>query len=199
MQRDDDTRIPNSDAELKALFDALPREAPTDPRAADRLVVRLKQEGFFANHGAVIPRAGVIPSPSVAGAPSRAGSARDLLFAVRWPIGIAAVLLLVSLGAWGGWTAGRRGSLEEMLERNDLTVADRVLLLQRAGSAYVTAAQSYASATARTDTTAIEVASRVLLGAAHAVARNHLDAGVAARLTNALQPTATPPKPTIWF
>jgi hypothetical protein len=104
----------------------------------------------------------------------------------------------MALSAWGGWLAGRHGSLEEMLGRKDLTIGERVLLLQRAGSAYVTAAQSYASATARTDTTAIEVASRVLLGAAHAVARNHLDAGVAARLTNALQP-ATPSRPTVWF
>src|SRR5262249_20964409 len=114
-------------------------------------------------------------------------------------IAVAAALALLALGASGGWVAGRRGSLEEMLARTDLTVGDRVLLLQRAGSAYVTAAQSYASATARTDTTAIEVATRVLLGAAHAVARNHLDAGVAARLTSVLQPSAAPSRPTIWF
>jgi hypothetical protein len=180
MRPDDDTPIPEYDAELNALFDALPRESPTDHGAADRLVGRLRHDGFFARR--------VIPS-----------AARNLLFDFRWPIGLAAALLLVALGAWGGWTAGRRGSLEEMLARNDLTIADRVLLLQRAGSAYVTAAQSYASATARTDTTAIEVASRVLLGAAHAVARNHLDAGVAARLTNVLQTPATPSRPTIWF
>jgi len=171
MRHEDDTPIPEYDADLNALFDVLPREAPGDTRAADRLVVRLRHEGFFARR------------------------ARRL----QWPIAVAAAVLLVVLGAWGGWTAGRRGSLEEMLARNDLTVADRVLLLQRAGSAYVIAAQSYASATARTDTTAIEVASRVLLGAAHAVARNHLDAGVAARLTSVLQPSATSPKPTIWF
>ena len=180
MRRDDDTPVPDYDADLNALFDALPREtSATDPRGADRLVARLRHEGFFSR---------VIPS-----------AARDLHFKRSWPIGLAAAALLMALSAWGGWLAGRHGSLEEMLGRKDLTLSDRVLLLQRAGSAYVTAAESYASATARTDTTAIEVASRVLLGAAHAVARNHLDAGVAARLTNVLQPSATPPKPTIWF
>lgn len=177
MRPDDDLPISDYDADLSALFDALPREASGDPRGADRMIARLRHDGFFAL---------VIPS-----------GARNLLF--RWPVGIAAALLLVALGALGGWSAERRGSLEEMLSRTDLTVADRVLLLQRAGSAYVTAAQSYANATARTDTVAIEVASRVLLGAAHAVARNHLDAGVAARLTNALQPVAVPARPTVWF
>jgi hypothetical protein len=170
MRPDDDAPIPEYDAELNALFDALPRNTEIDPRGADRLVVRLRQDGFFARR------------------------ARRL----SWPVGVAAAAVLMALSAWGGWLAGRHGSLEEMLGRKDLTIGERVLLLQRAGSAYVTAAQSYASATARTDTTAIEVASRVLLGAAHAVARNHLDAGVAARLTNALQP-ATPSRPTVWF
>ena len=179
MRPDDDIPIPDYDAELRALFDALPHEASTDPRAPDRLVVRLRHEGFFQS---------VIPS-----------AARDLLFKARWPLAIAAVLLLAALSAFGGWTAGRHGSLEEMLSRTDLTVADRVLLLQRAGSAYVTAAQSYANATARTDTTAIEVASRVLLGAAHAVARNHLDDGIAEQLTSVLQQSATRSRPTVWF
>src|SRR5215471_3464206 len=187
MRPDDDIPIPDLGAELRALFDALPHDAPTDPRAADRLVVRLRHEGFF-----------VIPSPSSLTL-LRTGSARDLLFRTRWPLAIAAALLLAALSALGGWTAGRRGSLEEMLSRTDLTVADRVLLLQRAGSAYVTAAQSYANATARTDTTAIEVASRVLLGAAHAVARNHLDAGIAEQLTTVLQQSATRSRPTVWF
>jgi|SRR5215831_4850616 len=187
MRPDNDIPIPDYDAELRALFDALPHDAPTDPGAAERLVVRLRHEGLLVRHRSVIASiSSVIPS-----------AARDLQF--RWPVGIAAVLLLVALGAWGGWTAGRRGSLEEMLTRNDLTVGDRVLLLQRAGSAYVTAAQSYANATARTDTTAIEVASRVLLGAAHAVARNHLDAGIAEQLTTVLQQSATRSRPTVWF
>jgi hypothetical protein len=170
MRPDDDTPQ-HTDPELRALFEALPREAPIDPRGADRLVTRLRHDGFFERRARRI----------------------------GWPVGIAAAALLMAVSAWGGWLAGRHGSLEEMLARNDLTIADRVLLLQRAGSAYVTAAQSYASATARTDTAAIEVASRVLLGAAHAVARNHLDAGVAARLSSVLQPSATTSRPTIWF
>jgi hypothetical protein len=190
MRRDDDTPIPEYDADVSALFEALPREtSATDPRAADRLVTRLRHEGFFSP---VTPSAAARPDASAA------SGGRDLYFRGLWPIGVAAAAILMALSAWGGWLAGRQGSLEEMLARKDLTLSDRVLLLQRAGSAYVTAAESYASATARTDTTAIEVASRVLLGAAHAVARNHLDAGVAARLTNVLQPSATP-KPTIWF
>ena len=91
-----------------------------------------------------------------------------------------------------------------MLARRDLTPAERVLLLQRAGSAYVRAAQSYADATAKSDSNAVEVASRVLIGAAHAVARNSLDAGLSARLTSALQPGAViaapvARKPIIWF
>jgi len=66
-------------------------------------------------------------------------------------------------------------------------VPDRILLLQRAGSAYVTAAHAYADATAQTDSTAVEVARQVLVGAAHAVVRSQLDAGVASRLTSVLQ------------
>jgi hypothetical protein len=90
-----------------------------------------------------------------------------------------------------------------MLDRKQLSVADRVLLLQRAGSAYVRAAQSYADATAHVDSNAVEVASRVLLGAAHAVARSSLDAGLSERLTTAMQPVVAPAsparKPIIWF
>jgi hypothetical protein len=190
MRPDDDFPIPDYDAELRALFDALPHEAPTDPNAASRLAVRLRHEGFF------VPS--VIPSPSSLTL-LRAGRVRDVLFSWRLPALAAAAVVLMALSAWVGWTAGRHGSLEEMLSRTDLTVADRVLLLQRAGSAYVTAAQSYANATARTDTTAIEVASRVLLGAAHAVARNHLDAGIAEQLTSVLQQSATRSRPTVWF
>jgi hypothetical protein len=42
-----------------------------------------------------------------------------------------------------------------------------------------------------------------LLGAAHAVARSSLDAGLSARLTTAMQPVVAPDpasrKPVIWF
>jgi len=111
--------------------------------------------------------------------------------------------LIFAVGAFAGTQYARHNSLEEILSRNDLTVSDRVLLLQRAGSAYVHAAQAYADATANVDSSAVEVASRVLLGAAHAVARSSLDAGLSERLTNAMQPVAAPlpasHKPVIWF
>jgi len=169
-----DELSPNApdDAELRALFDALPREEPVRAGGAEDVLWRLKHDGVM---------------------PSRARR--------RWPVQAAAALLLLATGAWVGWHAGRRGSIEDLLARNDLTLSERVLLLQRAGSAYVTAAQGYASATARVDSSAVEIASRVLLGAAHAVARSQLDAGVAARLTSVLQPppAAAPPRPTIWF
>ena len=111
--------------------------------------------------------------------------------------------MIFAIGTFVGSRYARRNSLEETLAQNQLSVADRVLLLQRAGSAYVRAAQSYADATANVDSNAVEVASRVLLGAAHAVARSSLDAGLSARLTSAMQPAVSPEpsprKPVIWF
>src|SRR5215207_9704411 len=50
-------------------------------------------------------------------------------------------------------------------------------------AADVRASNAYAGAVAQTDSTAIEVASRVLLGAAQAVARSNLDGGVSPSLT----------------
>jgi hypothetical protein len=124
--------------------------------------------------------------------------------AVRWPLLAAAAVLVFAAGALAGSAYVRRGSLEDALARHDLSVSDRVLLLQRAGSAYVQAAQGYADATTRADSTAVEVASRVLVGAANAVARHNLDAGMAARLAAALAapavtPVSAPRKPVIWF
>jgi hypothetical protein len=174
MRHDDDEMI-ELDQHERELFALLPREAPLDAGDADRVVQRLKSEGFFR--------------------PRRA----------RWliPALAAAGLVLFALGAVAGYASAHRGSLEDMLVRRNLTMEERVLLLQRAGSAYVRAAQSYADATARVDSTAVEVASKVLMGAANAVARNSLDAGLARRLANALEPSATIPvsarKPLIWF
>jgi hypothetical protein len=65
--------------------------------------------------------------------------------------------------------------------------------MQRAGSAYVRAAKGYANAVGRNDSTAVEVASRVLLGAAQAVARTNLDGGLTPDLTAALQTPTTRP------
>jgi hypothetical protein len=68
----------------------------------------------------------------------------------------------------------------------------------------VRAANAYAGAVSKTDSTAIEVASRVLLGAAQAVARSNLDGGLtpglaAALRANAGQTPATSPQRVIWF
>jgi hypothetical protein len=78
----------------------------------------------------------------------------------------------------------------------------RILLLQRAGSAYVRAAQAYADATAHVDSAAVEVATQVLIGAAHAVARSGLDAGLSQDLSSVLTSAVAPivnRKPVIWF
>jgi hypothetical protein len=158
------------------MFAELPRDVPVSPHDADVVVRRLKQEGFL----------------------------RPRSHQWRWPLLAAAAMVLFAAGVITGRTIARRGSLEDMLARPRLTIDDRVLLLQRAGSAYVVAAQSYANATAHVDSTAVEVASKVLLGAANAVARSSLDAGLSARLATVFQPsTATPDpvsrKPVIWF
>ena len=164
----------DTDEVLRQLAE-LPRTSPIEPGDADRLVAQLRQEGFF----------------------------RPRRRALGWAIRAAAAVLIFAVGAFAGMQYARRNSLEEILSRKDLTVADRVLLLQRAGSAYVRAAQSYADATAHVDSSAVEVASRVLLGAAHAVARSSLDAGLSERLTTAMQPVDAPlpasHKPVIWF
>jgi hypothetical protein len=167
--------ISERDDDMVRLFAELPRIAPVDPPEFERLVAQLHREGFFR------PRRRVL----------------------RWAAGAAAAVVIFAVGAFAGSQYAHRNSLEEMLAQRQLSVADRVLLLQRAGSAYVRAAQAYADATAHVDSNAVEVASRVLLGAAHAVARSSLDAGLSERLTSVLQPVAAPApslrKPVIWF
>jgi hypothetical protein len=163
------------DDDLLRRLAALPRMTPLDPHESDRIVAELRREGFFR--------------------PDRR--------ALRWALRAAAAAVIFAVGAFAGSQYASRNSLEDMLARKQLGVADRVLLLQRAGSAYVRAAQAYADATAHVDSNAVEVASRVLLGAAHAVARSSLDAGLSERLTNVLQPAVAPAplnrKPVIWF
>src|SRR5215471_12323042 len=149
------------DDRLRALFRELPRETVTDPRELDHLVSALKAEGFLRR--------------------KRRRSS--------WLFQLAAAVVFLAVGGMGGAWLATRNSLETMLARTDLSPADRILLMQRAGSAYVRAANSYASAAARTDSTAIEVASRVLLGAAQAVARSRLDGGLTPSLTAALRST----------
>lgn len=109
------------------------------------------------------------------------------------------------------WLAGqrhgsavtRRSTIEGMLARTDLTRDERVLLMQRAGSAYVEAAHAYAANVVRTDSTALEVSSQVLIGAAQAVARTNMDGGLAPRLGALLRDSrarrSTPLNSVIWY
>lgn len=152
------------------VFADLPRTTPPTPGEFERIADRLRREGFFR--------------------PRRRWP--------KWAAGLAAAAVIFAIGAFAGVRYARENSLEQQLARKDLSVADRVLLLQRAGSAYVHAAQAYADATAHVDSTAVEVASRVLLGAAHAVARNGLDAGLSQGLTTVLTPVVNR-KPLTWF
>ena len=164
----------------RALFTQLRRECSPDAALEDRVVAALKAEGYFAR-------------------PPRNRS---------WAMAIAAGLVLLVLGGAGGAVIGARvatrNSLETLIARKDLAVPERVLLLQRAGSAYVRAAHAYADATARADSTAVEVASQVLLGAARAVSRSRLDSRISAGLTTVLQRTSDSPTPKstpsiLWF
>jgi len=167
---------PNAlDDELRRLFDQLPRESRPEAHEVDHVVTALRAEGFFGR---------------------RRGRAFGMLQ-------LAAAILLLVLGGVAGALTARRNSLESMLARTDLSLPDRILLMQRAGSAYVRAANGYAGAAAQTDSSAVEVATRVLLGAAQAVARNNLDGGLTPNLTAALRPAAAsapaPRQRVIWF
>ena len=152
------------------VFADLPRTTSVTPGEFERLAERLRHEGLL----------------------------RPRRRAPLWIGALAAAAAIFALGSLAGARYAQKNTLEQQLARNDLTIAERVLLLQRAGSAYVHAAQAYADATAHVDSTAVEVASRVLLGAAHAVARNGLDAGLSTSLTTALTPVVNR-KPVIWF
>jgi hypothetical protein len=167
---------PDYDEKQRKLFSLLPRESELVPETEDRLVRALRGEGFFR------PR--------------------------RWMAGVmlqlAAAIVLLLVGGLVGSRIAMRGSLEASLAREGLSAAERVLLLQRAGSMYVRAANAYAEATAKTDSTAIEVASQVLIGAAQAVARSDLDGGLSPQLTAVLQKAAqarpsTTTQPILWF
>lgn len=163
------------DEPLNRLLRELPRETSLDPRELDHVVTALRAEGFL----------------------------RPQRHRFAWMLQLAAAIVLVLLGGIAGARLARRNSLEAMLERSDLTVSERVLLMQRAGSAYVRAANSYAGAVARTDSTAIEVATHVLIGAAQAVARSNLDGGLTPNLTAALREAREPAPATrqrvLWF
>jgi hypothetical protein len=173
----DDLEMTDLDERERRLFAQLPRESAPAPRELDHLVSALRAEGFLRER--------------------RRGR-------VSWALSLAAAVLIAALGGVVGGRLAVRHSLESQLERTDLTVADRILLMQRAGSAYVRASNAYASAVAQTDSSAVEVARSVLLGAAQAVARSNLDGGVSPGLTALLRaravPTApVPPQRVIWF
>jgi hypothetical protein len=142
-----------------AMFAALPRESELDAAGEERVVKALHAEGYFRR------------------APRRA----------QWVLKLAAAAALFAAGGFAGNRYAMRNSLETNLARRDLSLSDRVLLLQRAGSAYVRAANGYADATVRVDSSAVEVASQVLVGAAMAVARRSLDGGMSTRLATAMQ------------
>jgi len=163
------------DEQLSRRLRALPRETAVDPRELDHVVTALRAEGFL----------------------------RPRRHRFAWMLQLAAAVVLVLLGGIVGARLATRNSLESMLGRTDLTVSERILLMQRAGSAYVRAANSYAGAVARTDSTAVEVATRVLIGAAQAVARSNLDGGLTPNLTAALREAREPAPATrqriLWF
>jgi hypothetical protein len=142
----------------KAMFAALPRESDVNQLEEQRLVNALRSEGYFKR-----PQRGV-----------------------NWKVQIAAALLLFvaggGIGVRYGMSYASRNSIETQIARKDLTLTERVLVLQHAGSLYVNAANAYADATAVVDSTAIEVAREILKGAATAVARRSMDGGMSARL-----------------
>jgi hypothetical protein len=164
MERNEPHEHPDYTERERALFAALPRESELSVVAEQRTIAALRSEGYFRR------------------APRR----------VQWVLQAAAAVALLITGGVIGERYGMRNSLEVRLTRTDLSLTDRVLLLQRAGSAYVRAANGYADATSRVDSTAIEVAQQILMGAAQAVARRSMDGGMTTRLARALQaPGAT--------
>jgi hypothetical protein len=89
-----------------------------------------------------------------------------------------------------------------MLARTDLSANERILLMQRAGSAYVAAANAYATNVKTTDAAAREVSDQVLIGAAQAVARTRLDGPLPQRIASLFGEANRPaPKvhPVIWY
>lgn len=149
-------------ADERQLFNALPRASAANAAVEERIVAQLRDEGLLR---------------------TRARRFRAPIF-----MAIAAGLIV---GAWMGGarygaSAVRAASIEGQLERTDLSSADRILLMQRAGSAYVAAANGYAASVKRTDSTAVEVSSQVLMGAARAVARTGLDGTLEPRLASVL-------------
>jgi hypothetical protein len=157
--RDENCEPREYDERERAMFTALPRESAPPHHAEQRTVNALRHEGFF----------------------------RRRAVSHSWVLQAAAAVALFAGGGLIGARYTARHSIETMLARKDLSLSDRVFLLQRAGSAYIQAANNYADATTRVDSGAVEVAQQVLLGAANAVARRRMDGGMTVRLARALQ------------
>src|SRR4051812_36452066 len=105
---DDREPIEYTDEE-RAMFAVLPRESAPNALSEHRLVHALRAEGYF-----------------------RPRMRRAVWFAAAAAAGVA---LLIAAGA-AGYRYGMRNSLEHRLAETTLSLNDRVLLLQRAGSAY---------------------------------------------------------------
>ena len=180
-----DERTPDLSPHERGLFAALPREGAADPRSTDRILETLRAEGLVRTPA----------SPAAERRPAWR-TRRGARVAAR----LAAAVAIFTAGSFTGTQIAGHGSLERELARTDLSVAARILLLQRAGSAYVTAANGYADATKRADSTAVEVANQVLRGAAHAVVRSSLNSRTASDILNVLQPRdSTTRKPIVWY
>jgi hypothetical protein len=169
----DDRDLPEYTDEEMRRLTALPRELALENDTEERVVRALRAEGILRP--------------------------RSRTLALR---AAAAIALFVSGGIAGAWYA-ERGSLEAQIARSDLSSEDRILLLQRVGSAYVSASEAYVASTAATDSAAVEVARRVLIGAARGVARADLENQLSPRLIAALEspdgggPEAAPA--VIWY
>ena len=104
--------------EEREAFEALPRESPAAARDEERIVARLRAEGFFRRRR----RTGV------------------LWFA-------AAALVMLASGIAIGSAYTRAGSLESALTRRDLTAPEAAALLERARATFATARDRYAAIT----------------------------------------------------
>jgi len=169
----DQNEFPRGDAE-RAWVASLARASAPPPGAEDRAVAALRREGLLGRRRVVAPML----------------------------LGIAAALLVFASGAWVGAHVARGGSVEGQLYRDDASLSQRVLVLQRAGSAYIRAMQRVA-AVAPPDSIAAEVATQALTGAALAAARAHLDSDLSPRLVSffeaARRGAATSSSTLIWY
>jgi hypothetical protein len=160
--------------EERRLLEALPRSAQPSGALEQYIVSALHDEGLLRS-----PR-------------------RRLLIPAYVLLAASLVVAAWKGGARYGAASARAASIEGQLERQDMSSADRILLMQRSGSAYVAAANAYAASVKQADATAVEVSSQVLLGAAQAVARANLGGAVAPRLATALRPP-TNSNAVIWY